>query len=153
MRSINAQSWERKPGARYVEKFKEMQASAREFDQSENDHNDEVDQVHFKSGAEQATVHLAPNATMVRLKKTTTNFNRSAETSETQNRSVHMEQMSDTTLFVIENNDTVRRDVGHYPGKTGDDVIGKGNWHRSFSVDMESGMILSDKPNIGDLLY
>ena len=58
MNNLKTGGWVRKSGQTYLQKFAEMTASARKFDNSASDRNPANDEVVFRSDNEEASVSL-----------------------------------------------------------------------------------------------
>ena len=141
-RRINVSSWPQKPGSRYIEKFQQLTASAREFDGSPSDLDD----------AEEARIDVrSPSRDFVSLVKKSDWKAEGSNVKKTSERVLMMEQMSDTVLEVDESHFRMDHDTSDKSAEP--KRIGYGQWHRRFLVDMASGQILTDKPDMGDLTF
>ena len=151
-RRINVSSWPQKPGTRYVAKFQQMTASAREFDGSRRDLDDSEGKVTFKNGAEEAQIDVrSASHNFVSLVKRSSWKARGSDIEKTSERVVIMEQTSDTTLEVDESH--FRMDHDTSDDSVGPKRIGHGQWNRRFLVDIASGQILTDQPDMGNLTF
>lgn len=153
MYSIDSGLWQRKPGADYVKKFQQLEASARHWNDTDHDSDESDKVVTFGDEFSSSTVTFADDGTEALIKQESIwaesgEFGGSNLETEFKQQT-HFKQINETTLKVDERSaaEEIKR-FNWDESPVTDPLQGRGSDSRSFLVDIPTGNFLTHEADL-----